>query len=109
MSLLIKSQMSSVSDSIVCLNRVVDKCRNILRREGITGMDSMKHLTLYTLARTITKSECELFRIPEEFAWEKFVEFAENDSKRQDCYDLLYNISGNDIRLYGPIRKKSLL
>jgi hypothetical protein len=79
------------------LNTVINNCRNILRLEGITGMDSMKHLSLYTLSRSLTKEECNRFNIPVEFCWENIVTFAEADNKRQDCYDIFYNSQGNDL------------
>lgn len=79
------------------LNTVINNCRNILRLEGITGMDSMKHLSLYTLSRSLTKEECNRFNISGEFCWENIITFAEADNKRQDCYDIFYNSQGNDL------------
>jgi type I restriction enzyme S subunit len=75
----------------------INATRDILRREGITGMDSMKHLTLYILARALTMKECKRLAISEQFAWERFEELANQDSRRQECFDLLYNINGNNL------------
>ena len=77
-------------------NAAITSCRDILRREGITGMDSMKHLTLYVLVRALTKEECSRLSISERFAWESFMDLATRD-KRQECYDLLYNHNGDDL------------
>lgn len=81
---------------IATLNSTINSCRDILRREGITGMDSMKHLTLYSLSRAIDSDECERLGIPREFSWDHLTELAKSET-RQECYDLLYNKDGNDL------------
>jgi type I restriction-modification system DNA methylase subunit/restriction endonuclease S subunit len=77
-------------------NGVISACRDVLRREGITGMDSMKHLTLYILARSLDKAECKRLKINELYAWERFIELIDAD-KIQASFDLLYNQNGNDL------------
>ena len=81
----------SASTFVASLNAVIKKCRDILRLEGITGMDSMKHLTLYTLLRRLDTSECKKLRIPVKFSWEKFIDLKDD---HQRCFDLLYCKSG---------------
>ena len=78
---------SSSSNFVTTLNAVIKKCRDILRLEGITGMDSMKHLTLYTLLRRLDTTECKKLRIPVKFSWEKFIDLKDD---HQRCFDLLY-------------------
>lgn len=82
---------SNASNFVATLNAVIKKCRDILRLEGITGMDSMKHLTLYTLLRRLDTSECKKLKIPVKFSWEKFMELKDD---HQRCFDLLYCKSG---------------
>lgn len=82
---------SNASNFIATLNAVIKKCRDILRLEGITGMDSMKHLTLYTLLRRLDTSECKKLKIPVKFSWEKFMDVKDD---HQRCFDLLYSKSG---------------
>jgi len=50
----------------------VDKLRDILRlgKKSITGMDSMKHITIYLIHRYLTTEMCQKLKIPEEFSWE---------------------------------------
>jgi len=79
-----------MTDFVKNFNTVIDTCRDILRKEGITGMDSMKHLTLYILARALDKEECKRLNLDEKFAWEKFLELVKLD-KKQHAFDLLYN------------------
>jgi type I restriction-modification system DNA methylase subunit/restriction endonuclease S subunit len=86
--------------SLSQFNSAINTCRDILRKEGITGMDSMKHLTLYILARALDSKECKRLKISETFAWEKFKERMVIDSKRQECFDLLYNKNGGDLISY---------
>ncbi len=59
-------------------------------------MDSMKHLTLYILARRLSVEECKRLCIPEKYAWENFMNLYSQD-RRQECYNLLYNSSGVDL------------
>jgi len=84
------SSIGQMADFVKSFNTVIDACRDILRKEGITGMDSMKHLTLYILARALDKEECKRLNLDEKFAWEKFLELVKLD-KKQYAFDLLYN------------------
>ena len=84
------SSIGQMTDFVKNFNTVIDTCRDILRKEGITGMDSMKHLTLYILARALDKEECKRLNLDEKFAWEKFLELVKLD-KKQHAFDLLYN------------------
>ena len=81
---------SNASTFVASLNAVIKKCRDILRLEGITGMDSMKHLTLYTLLRRLDEDECKKLKIPVKFSWEKFMDFKNNSDDHQRSYNLLY-------------------
>jgi len=90
------NKMPAGSDFVSRFNSTISVCRDILRREGITGMDSMKHFTLYILARRLDKKECKRLGISDRFAWEHFVELVNTD-KIQDSFDLLFNGNGNDL------------
>jgi hypothetical protein len=76
------TQMSP-SEFLSLFNRVIDSCRNILRTDGITGMDSMKHLTLYILARVLSVEECKRLSISQKFSWDKFMELLKQDKKQE--------------------------
>jgi len=84
----------ATNEFIAILTTVVNKCRDILRREGITGMDSMKHLSLYTLVRFIDEAECLKLNVPSKFAWERFIEFTDSRDNHQASYNLLYCKNG---------------
>jgi restriction endonuclease S subunit len=71
--------------------------RDILRKGGITGMDSMKHCTLYITARYMSAERCAQFGIPVKFAWETILE----TSRKKGVYiqvsrDSIYNVGGVD-------------
>ena len=88
-------KMPSNAEFLSQFNRVIDSCRNILRLDGITGMDSMKHLTLYILARALTVEECKRLNISEAFSWDKFMNLLALD-KKQEAYNLLFCSNGAD-------------
>lgn len=52
----------------------VVKLRDILRKIPITGMDSMRHITMYLLCRSMTSERCKALGIPDKFAWESILE-----------------------------------
>ena len=93
------------TDFLSQFNRVIDVCRNILRTDGITGMDSMKHLTLYILARVLTIQECKRLSISEKFSWDKFMELLSQD-KKQEAYNLFFCKNGAEPDLIGALDEK---
>ena len=71
--------------------------RDILRKGGITGMDSMKHCTLYITARYMSAERCAQFEIPAKFAWETIIETSRKKGVHiQVSRDLIYNVGGSD-------------
>ena len=104
MSELSITQMSP-SEFLSLFNRVIDSCRNILRTDGITGMDSMKHLTLYILARVLSVDECKRLSISEKFSWDKFMELLKQD-KKQEAFNLFFCKNGAEPDLIGALDEK---
>ena len=104
MSELSITQMSP-SEFLSLFNRVIDSCRNILRTDGITGMDSMKHLTLYILARVLSVEECKRLSISEKFSWDKFMELLKQD-KKQEAFNLFFCKNGAEPDLIGALDEK---
>ena len=71
--------------------------RDILRKGGITGMDSMKHCTLYITARYMSAERCRQFEIPAKFAWETILETSRKGGIHiQVSRDSIYNVGGVD-------------
>lgn len=50
----------------------IDSIRNILRTEGITGMESINHCVLFIIFRSLSESKCIEYNIPKQYAFEKF-------------------------------------
>jgi type I restriction enzyme M protein len=98
------TQMSP-SEFLSLFNRVIDSCRNILRTDGITGMDSMKHLTLYILARVLSVEECKRLSISQKFSWDKFMELLKQD-KKQEAFNLFFCKNGAESDLIGALDEK---
>jgi hypothetical protein len=83
--------------SIATFKSSVEKCRNILRTNAITGMDSMRHITLYLLSRYITLDRCTTLNIPPKFAWEAIMDtLQKEDNGIQLALDRFYHPRGND-------------
>lgn len=63
-------------DDLEIFKSAIDKIRDVFRRAtpSITGMDSMKHLTIYILHRFLTIEKCQKYQIPEEFGWENMIQ-----------------------------------
>lgn len=78
--------MTSIDTFKTALNRI----RDILRSEAITGMDSMRHLCLYLLSRYMTRTKVASLEVPLEFAWETLIETAQTRNggvqKALDCF-----------------------
>ena len=51
----------------------ITSIRNILRVEGITGLDSINHCVALLVSRYLTIEKCKEFDIPLEFAFENFL------------------------------------
>ena len=52
---------------------IITSIRNILRIEGITGLDSINHCIAFIIVRYLTIDKCIEFEIPLEFAFENFL------------------------------------
>ena len=52
---------------------IITSIRNILRIEGITGLDSINHCIAFIISRYLTIEKCIEFDIPLEFAFENFI------------------------------------
>jgi type I restriction enzyme, S subunit len=64
-----KTTMTSISEFSASLL----KCRDILRKDGITGMDSMRTICLYILAKFFNIERCKILGVPEHLAWENIM------------------------------------
>jgi restriction endonuclease S subunit len=94
------------------------RIRDLLRSQGITGMDSMRHICLYLMSRYMTRSKALALGIPDEFAWETLMELTLTvNGGLQYALDRFYHKEGDCLvnhfdRLFGtekfPFDVKSL-
>jgi hypothetical protein len=78
----------------------VEKVRDILRSIAITDKDSMRHIAIYTLSRSMNLERCRALGIPKEFAWESILEtLRKKKGGNQLALDAFYTPSGADYLL----------
>ena len=52
---------------------VLNSIREILRKEGITGMDSIKHCLAFTVSRYMTKEKCKMMNIDSKYSFDELI------------------------------------
>lgn len=57
---------------------VINYLRNIFRKEGITGMDSIKHSIFFILSKFLTIDTCKIYNIENKYSFDK-LRFDENN------------------------------
>jgi type I restriction-modification system DNA methylase subunit len=73
------------------LNSVFKSIRDILRQEGITGMDSINHCLVFLIARFLDKELCKKTDIDEKYSFDNLMKTADGKERGdQDLYDLFY-------------------
>ena len=84
---------------------IIDKIRGILRKEGITGMDSINHCIVFVVARILDTNKCEKYKINPKFAYENIMKDEDGELiGDQELYDRIY--SKNNKCLVGEIANK---
>lgn len=53
-------------------NSIVNEIRNILRKDGITNMDSVNHCVAFYILRIIDETLCDKLSIPKKFIFDNF-------------------------------------
>jgi restriction endonuclease S subunit len=84
-----KTKMGSLN----VFSNAINKVRDILRGPGmsITGMDSMRHICIYLLARYITFDKIKELEIPEELAWENIMDLLKPNGGAEKALELFYH------------------
>jgi restriction endonuclease S subunit len=129
------STHSIMSDSEILKNvelfkTSITRIRDILRLQGITGMDSMRHICLYLMSRYMTISMLDnhgrTLGIPRELAWETLMDLAlkvngglqtaldrffhkERDDGLVDHFDRLFGTHKFSFDVKIPLRHKEIM
>ncbi len=64
----------------------INQIRDILRKEGITGMDSIKHCLLFMFMKYLDKESCKLMDIDEKYSWDKIMESDDENKIKEKVY-----------------------
>lgn len=97
--------MSAITD----IQRAALMVRNALREDQITGMDCMRHVCIYIVARYITIERATTIGLPIKYAWENMISLLDQDGGAQTLYDLFCddnapdNIMRQFDRLFGTV------
>ena len=85
------------------MEQVINLIRDILRKEGITGMDSINHCIIFLVSRLLDKDLCEKLGIDEKYAFENIIKDEDgNDLGEQELYNKIY-VRGSKECLIGKI------
>jgi len=77
----------------------LNQIREILRKEGITGMDSIKHCLAFTVSRFLTKENCIKLDIDKKFSFENIIK--QDDQKMRELF-----FNGENNCIVGQIYEK---
>jgi type I restriction-modification system DNA methylase subunit len=88
------------------METVIDKIRGILRKEGVTGMDSINHCIIFVIARMLDENKCKKFGIDEKNSYYNIMHDEDGDLiDAQELYGRVY--TKNDTTcLVGQIANK---
>lgn len=78
------------------LEQTITSIRNILRSEGITGLDSVNHCVLFMVCRLLNADLCSKVGIDDRFAFENLCVDEDGELEAQELYDKFYKKSGKD-------------
>lgn len=97
--------MSNLNKMSKSLESIVNYIRNVLRKEGITGMDSINHCIAFIVCRMLDKDVCKQFDIDEKYSYEKMMKTKDGkEIGNQDLYSKFY--SGNAESFIGQLVTK---
>lgn len=88
------------------MEAIIDKIRGILRKEGVTGMESINHCIIFVIARILTEDKCKKYNINKSFAYDNIMVDDDGDMiGDQELFDRIYT-KNNVVCLIGQIVNK---
>jgi hypothetical protein len=64
----------------------INQIRDILRKEGITGMDSIKHCLLFMFMKFLTSEKCKQLKIDTIYSFEKISELTDANEMKERVF-----------------------
>lgn len=80
----------------------INQIRDILRKEGITGMDSIKHCLLFMFMKVLDNNKCKLLDIDQKYSFEQINNLDHNEIKS------VVFVKGNPNCLVNQLKKKNI-
>ena len=75
---------------MIKMESVINSIRDILRKDGITGMDSINHCILFLMNRILNEDLCNKFGIDKKFAFENIMKDKKNEIGDQDLKSRIF-------------------
>jgi type I restriction-modification system DNA methylase subunit len=74
------------------METIIGSVRDLLRKEGITGIDSINHCILFIVSRLLNVEMCHKFKIDQKYAFSNLLKDENGDDiGDQDLYNRVYN------------------
>lgn len=74
------------------METVINSIRDILRKEGVTGMDSINHCIVFLISRMLNKELCKKLDIDKKFIFKNITKDDKGEELgNQDLYNRIYN------------------
>jgi len=95
--------------AVINIQRVVLIVRNLLREDQIIGMNGMRHICIYIVARYMTIDRAAAIGLPIKYAWENIMDLYDHDDGAQLSYDMFHDSDASDNvmrqfdRLFGTV------
>jgi len=88
------------------MEQIIGQIRDYLRKEGITGMDSINHCIVFVIARLLNKDMCNKFGIDEKYTYENMMlDDDGEDIGDQDLYDKIFKKNNENCLVYQIVNK----
>ena len=88
------------------MESIIGQIRNILRKEGITGMESISHCIVFIITRMLNDEMCKKFDIDTKYTYNNMMMDEDGDEiGQQDLYGRIFK-KGNVDCLIGQIVNK---
>lgn len=83
------------------LEQIIKSTRNVLREEGITGMDSITHCLIFVLIRSLNKESCKKLQLSNDLAFDKLLIDENGDEiEAQELYEKIYSKNNKECIIY---------
>lgn len=83
------------------LEQIIKNTRNVLREEGITGMDSITHCLIFVLIRSLNKESCKKLKLSDDLAFDKLLIDENGDEiESQELYEKIYSKNNKECIIY---------